>query len=109
MHEPMNIKFTKHHDKICTHKITLKKFWDKYDTFQTPNIKQQQIKKKLIIFQHLSHYLLSNSDQIGACRICSWPLASPLPCVTVVPRYTAEQCPAYGYVSHKTCWSINNS
>jgi len=81
-------KLTKHHDKICTHKITLKKVWDKYDTFQTPNIKHQ-IKKKLTIFQHLLHYLLSNSDQISAYRICKRRLASPLPRVTDVPRYTA--------------------
>jgi len=73
---------------MYSHNHTTKKVWDKYDTFQTPNIKQQ-IKKKLIIFQHLLHYLLINSDQISAYRIRKWRLASPLPCVTGVPRYTA--------------------
>ena len=91
----MNIKFTNIMIKYVLTKSHLRKVWDKYETFQTPIIKQQQIKKKLIIFWHLLHYLLSNSEQISACGICSRPLASPLPCVTDVPRYTAEQCPAY--------------
>lgn len=43
-------KITKHYDKIRDHKITLKKVRDKYDTLQTPNIKQQQIKKKTNYF-----------------------------------------------------------
>jgi hypothetical protein len=85
--------------KYVLTKSHLRKVWDKYDTFQTPIIKQQQIKRKLIVFQHLLHHLLSNSKQISACRICSRPLASPLPCVTDVPSYTAELCPAYVDIS----------
>ena len=51
--------------------------------------------RKNQFFQHLLHYLLSNSDQIHACRICTQPLASLLPCVTDVAGYTSEQCPVY--------------